>query len=147
MSGDGGSGKVGSVVEVVDSEAMVEVDLEEGRAVADRVIEDEATHAATKEEEMEPSHEIGRGPSYYRKDDVPLTCVVASFWLSFIFPIAGCIGFCHNVTAPETSARKMWARRAVLIGSILSFVYLLVIASAIGSSQHENHVDNFVNAE
>eukprot|EP00914_Ancora_sagittata_P005314 GHVO01010896.1.p1 GENE.GHVO01010896.1~~GHVO01010896.1.p1 ORF type:complete len:110 (+),score=16.27 GHVO01010896.1:28-357(+) len=51
------------------------------------------------------------------------------FFINFIFPVAGCIMFCVAAyDSPRGSPRYQWSRRALNVGSLLSFVYMLGIA-------------------
>eukprot|EP01069_Polyplicarium_translucidae_P001854 Polyplicarium_translucidae@DN1827_c0_g1_i2.p2 len=52
---------------------------------------------------------------------------IASFWLSFIFPPAGCIMYCMAISSPEGSPRLVWSRRALFLGSGLSVVYVALL--------------------
>ncbi|CDJ59020.1 hypothetical protein, conserved [Eimeria maxima] len=60
------------------------------------------------------------------KDWLPY--VIASFFLSVVFPPLGCVAFCLSLGAPAGSKRAVWAERALRIGSLLSFVYTLLLA-------------------
>lgn len=54
--------------------------------------------------------------------------LVASFFLSFIFPPVGCIAFCLSLGAPSGSACALWGERALGLGALLSFLYTLLLA-------------------
>lgn len=57
-----------------------------------------------------------------------LPFVVASFFLSVFFPPVGCVAFCLSLNAPSGSTRAVWGERALRLGSLLSFVYTLLLA-------------------
>ncbi|CDI78493.1 hypothetical protein, conserved [Eimeria acervulina] len=60
------------------------------------------------------------------KDWLPY--IIASVFLSLLFPPLGCVAFCLSLGAPSGSKRAVWAERALRMGSLLSFVYTLVLA-------------------
>ncbi|KAL8424299.1 hypothetical protein Efla_002917 [Eimeria flavescens] len=57
-----------------------------------------------------------------------LPFIVASFFLSVIFPPLGCIAFCMSLNAPSGSSRAVWGERALGLGGLLSFLYTLLLA-------------------
>lgn len=57
-----------------------------------------------------------------------LPYIIASFFLSFLFPPIGCVAFCLTLSAPSGSSRAVWGERALGLGALLSFVYTLLLA-------------------
>lgn len=57
-----------------------------------------------------------------------LPYIIASFFLSFLFPPLGCAAFCLSLGAPSGSTRAAWGERALGIGALLSFLYTLLLA-------------------
>ncbi|KYK67748.1 putative transmembrane protein [Toxoplasma gondii TgCatPRC2] len=64
-----------------------------------------------------------------KKEDNDITWVVLALLVSFICPPIGCLAFCLNLRYPEDSRRYYWAVRALEVGSLLSFVYSLVLVA------------------
>eukprot|EP01056_Protomagalhaensia_sp_Gyna25_P000585 Protomagalhaensia_sp_Gyna_25__584@NODE_1275_length_1990_cov_719_168631_g1017_i0_p3_GENE_NODE_1275_length_1990_cov_719_168631_g1017_i0NODE_1275_length_1990_cov_719_168631_g1017_i0_p3_ORF_typecomplete_len167_score17_71_NODE_1275_length_1990_cov_719_168631_g1017_i027503 len=54
------------------------------------------------------------------------------FWLSFLLPPLGWIGFVRHRDAPRDTPRGRWAFRACCLGSFLAFAYTFVAACIVG---------------
>ncbi|KAK2195336.1 hypothetical protein BdWA1_003012 [Babesia duncani] len=54
-----------------------------------------------------------------------------SMILTILLPPIGCIAYCINGDMKKNSARYIWAYRALKLGSLLSFLYSLMICSLI----------------
>ncbi|CBZ53066.1 conserved hypothetical protein [Neospora caninum Liverpool] len=61
------------------------------------------------------------------KTDDNVTWVVLALLASLICPPVGCFAFCFNLRYPEDSRRYYWALRALEVGSLLSFIYSLLL--------------------
>ncbi|CEL93634.1 unnamed protein product [Vitrella brassicaformis CCMP3155] len=61
------------------------------------------------------------------------THAILMFFGSILFPPVGCVAFCRYSTDPDNSPRKIWGKRALMLGSALAFIYVLVIAGVVGS--------------
>ncbi|OEH79347.1 hypothetical protein cyc_05791 [Cyclospora cayetanensis] len=70
---------------------------------------------------VETSHMLDKGSSW-------LPYIIASFFLSFIVPPIGCAAFCLSLSAPAGSRRAVWGERALGVGSLLSFIYTLLLS-------------------
>lgn len=57
-----------------------------------------------------------------------LPYIIASSFLSVVFPPLGCVAFCLSLGAPSGSSRAVWGERALGIGAFLSFLYTLLLA-------------------
>eukprot|EP01053_Blabericola_migrator_P001661 Blabericola_migrator_1__1660@NODE_1445_length_4532_cov_230_960806_g958_i0_p4_GENE_NODE_1445_length_4532_cov_230_960806_g958_i0NODE_1445_length_4532_cov_230_960806_g958_i0_p4_ORF_typecomplete_len194_score6_33DUF3169/PF11368_8/0_18_NODE_1445_length_4532_cov_230_960806_g958_i017582339 len=66
-----------------------------------------------------------------RKDQnyrIPLIC----FFLSFILPPIGWVGFMISRDSPRETPRGAWAFRSCAVGSLMSFLYTLLAACLVG---------------
>ncbi|PHJ15364.1 transmembrane protein [Cystoisospora suis] len=70
---------------------------------------------------------LGVGTEYDQKTNNDITLVLIAFILSFVCPPIGCIAFCFSLGYPENSRRYYWAVRALEVGSLLSFLYSLLL--------------------
>ncbi|PFH33186.1 hypothetical protein BESB_083850 [Besnoitia besnoiti] len=61
------------------------------------------------------------------KEESGIMGVVLALLLSFVFPPIGCLAFCFSLRYPENSRRYFWAVRALELGSLLSFLYSLLL--------------------